>query len=1113
MTRRIASVLTLTLALGLAAVSQAQTLQVHLEFEEDVNDSSPFTRDGELFSGALGSSEYVDGPSEDAGRALDLNHDAATLTSDSVEGAYVAIPYRLPPEGTIALWYRADPFYNFQSIWDTSGEANDWEMWIYNDGRVRGRVNGNVGQVTHQVESSLVWFHIAYTWERGREARLWIDGVERDVDSPIRALSEADFDSAILGDTFYLGGGNPGNVFGVGVFDDFRIYDAALTEEDILDVIAEVAPPPAPDPVLQVHLQLDGDVLDSSGFDRHGSLAVGPSGSSAFETGPVGDGLDLGHLPETLTTDTTDGAYVSIPYRLTDAGTIALWYRADPYYNFQSVWDTSGEANDWEMWIYDDGRVRGRIDAGIAQVTHQFGAAEAWHHIVYTWRKGELARLWIDAIERDTGSDARLLSDEAFDAALLGDTFYLGGGNDGNTFGTGVFDDLRIYDGTLDSEAIQALFDAGDPPDPGVEPKLQVWLELNGDVDDSSGFDRHGEIVEGFSGSFSFEEAPVGDGLNLDHVPETLTSDMTDGNYVRVPYRLTSSGSILLWYRADPFYNFQTIYDTSGDANDWEMWINSDGRVRGRVDGNVGQVTSQLPAAQRWYHIAYTWEVGGMARLWIDGVEQDTDSDIRAIGGPALEGAIVGDTFFLGGGNDRNVYGVGVFDDLRIYDGALSEAAILEVVGEGDPPVDEIEPENPGESFVYLPMDGDVLNEGWGGADFDGTIFEGAAGTAMFVEGRAGQGLRLENVDPGANSVDGAYVSLPNPLSEEGAISLWYFVENYYNFQSVWDNSVQADDWEMWVYNDGRLRGRIEQAGGTTSGLVTTNLDSFGGPRNWYHIAYAWDRNEASTEAAILYINGNAVDSDAILLWIEPGLEFFLGGGNDGNTYGNGIWDEVRIYDHKLTAGEVLYLFQGGSTCPEEGDTHCRDLLVDGPEGGGPGTYTAITFADDDSGDEIRYLFRADNGVGAPLEVGPQANNVANFELAPGTWTISVFTDDSATCDDEADDAACSSEVVVAESAGSLFHRGDADDSGTLDLTDGVRILGWLFQGGVQPPCLDAADVDDNGRIEVSDPIRLLGYLFLGQPAPEDPGPPGQPCGPDGDGALGCEAYTSCAAE
>lgn len=91
-----------------------------------------------------------------------------------------------------------------------------------------------------------------------------------------------------------------------------------------------------------------------------------------------------------------------------------------------------------------------------------------------------------------------------------------------------------------------------------------------------------------------------------------------------------------------------------------------------------------------------------------------------------------------------------------------------------------------------------------------------------------------------------------------------------------------------------------------------------------------------------------------------------------------------------------------------------------------------------------------------------------------------------------------------------LFHRGDTDDDGVVQLTDAVRILNWLFRGGPEPTCLEAADADNSGEVQLTDAIRVLNYLFRGGPAPVAPGPHTEPCGPDDDQVLGCESYTSC---
>ena len=93
-----------------------------------------------------------------------------------------------------------------------------------------------------------------------------------------------------------------------------------------------------------------------------------------------------------------------------------------------------------------------------------------------------------------------------------------------------------------------------------------------------------------------------------------------------------------------------------------------------------------------------------------------------------------------------------------------------------------------------------------------------------------------------------------------------------------------------------------------------------------------------------------------------------------------------------------------------------------------------------------------------------------------------------------------------------LFHRGDADSDGGINVTDGVFILNFLFSGGATPSCRESADADDDGSINVTDGVFVLNFLFSGGAEPLPPGPPGMPCGPDPDGSpdLGCDAYDGC---
>jgi len=98
------------------------------------------------------------------------------------------------------------------------------------------------------------------------------------------------------------------------------------------------------------------------------------------------------------------------------------------------------------------------------------------------------------------------------------------------------------------------------------------------------------------------------------------------------------------------------------------------------------------------------------------------------------------------------------------------------------------------------------------------------------------------------------------------------------------------------------------------------------------------------------------------------------------------------------------------------------------------------------------------------------------------------------------------------------FVRGDSNADNSIDLTDAIFLLEFLFQGGDAPSCEDATDANDDGKLDLADAIYTLEWAFSGGDAPPSPTPSGTSysqgdcgidCSPD---LLGCEAFTRCQA-
>ena len=275
---------------------------------------------------------------------------------------------------------------------------------------------------------------------------------------------------------------------------------------------------------------------------------------------------------------------------------------------------------------------------------------------------------------------------------------------------------------------------------------------------------------------------------------------------------------------------------------------------------------------------------------------------IAAIGGNALDEAS-GQYYFWGAIDDVAVWNraLGRGEAVYLYNGGAGNA-----VGAANPdiaPLPDVIPVEPSaDPVIHYAFEGNLQNSGSGGAAYDGTLLDTPGiNEPPYGPGTVGQGLDLRE-NPDATS-GGDAVSVDYVLTDDGTIVFDYAVNKFYNYQSLWTNSVEPNDWEMWIYDTGVLRGRVD-----ADGPVSLDLNAVGGLDNTYEIAFTWQRDGDSV-AVELYVDGE-FQGQASGGWIEPGETFFIGGGDGGNDYGAGIFDEFKIYDTALTAGELLYLFQ-----------------------------------------------------------------------------------------------------------------------------------------------------------------------------------------------------------
>jgi hypothetical protein len=161
-----------------------------------------------------------------------------------------------------------------------------------------------------------------------------------------------------------------------------------------------------------------------------------------------------------------------------------------------------------------------------------------------------------------------------------------------------------------------------------------------------------------------------------------------------------------------------------------------------------------------------------------------------------------------------------------------------------------------------------------------------------------------------------------------------------------------------------------------------------------------------------------------------------------------------------------------------------RNLEAEKAEGGGagagaPGAGTVgLTWENGDAYDSVRI---ERNGATVAERAG-DASGYRDEALPAGVYVYKVFGLKAG------NESFPASTFVSTLSTRGTFLRGDADHDGTLNITDPLATLEFLFRGGAALPCDDAADSNDDGEVGLTDAVITLQYLFLGAGLLKAPG-------------------------
>jgi len=421
---------------------------------------------------------------------------------------------------------------------------------------------------------------------------------------------------------------------------------------------------------------------------------------------------------------------------------------------------------------------------------------------------------------------------------------------------------------------------------------------------------------------------------------------------------------------------------------------------------------SGAPAAGQWHHVAYTYD-GTTSRAYIDGtlVNTEVPGENHVNTFPDMPITLAGQMDDVDPTTvEEFLRGSLTIGKARIYSGVLTDAQIAanfnaEKAGFVNPTAPAAAPLTAGPIHRYS------FNNPTGAAG-DGTVVEDLAGDADATVRGAGatfSGTRL--VLPGGASATAAYVDLPNEiLSSLGAANGG---TGKVTFEG-WVKNTGAAAWTRFYDFGTGSGGELTGPGGDGAGqdffMLTASTDGGsvhryeatdnddGDPTGnmWHentapsnvdvHFAVTWDETTGTLK---YYENGKEVGgfSTPVLISAINDINNWLGRSQfTGDANLKGEYDEFRIYNRALSAGEVLGDFLAGADVVNTGGVipaKVAQVFVNGQGITGQTTANGIAF---------RNLAGVDNTFGYPV---PGPNQLKTIPWSNGINKISIrFTQD-----------------------------------------------------------------------------------------------------------------------
>lgn len=563
--------------------------------------------------------------------------------------------------------------------------------------------------------------------------------------------------------------------------------------------------------------------------DRHGNA----TGALASSNGSGLTGVTMNSLP-------TGGS----------ARTVALWFKrpatADVS-NSPGLFSYGSSVNNGMFGIYfnTSGHLVFQAYGNDAIVLNSGVSTNLWHHLAVTF-ENNLVKVYFNGNLVSTLSKA--LNTGNMNPFKLGNVL-------------GHFDDLKIYDAALSAAQVEELRLYNNIAT--TQTTFPIEYSFNNTYNNV-----HGNTPFAASGgsAISFVADRNGNTNSAMRVGGLATANFSSpqGNSAR---------TVSLWFkRTGGVANSPGLfaYGSSANLKIFGAYFASNGSLVFQAYGTDQTLTGVAVSQNTWHHLVVSYD-GTSVKTYFNGQLTHTfPYNLDTGDSPFKLGNVEGD-----------------FDDLKIYDFALSDSQVLQLHNNNTLPL------------IIAEYDFDNTYNNVNG----NTPFASNSGTS-FTTDRHGNANAAININ-----LTGTTATIPNlPLgNSKRAIAFWAkanVLYNDYNMTFSYGNSSTSQA------NGGSFTSnRVDYFGYLNNFYATATHTA----NTWYHFVYTYDGTTAK-----IYRNGVLVGSSG-MGWntTSSNNQFRLGIGV-GNEYAfNGAIDDLKIYNLDLSATEVSSLYTNNSLTAE----------------------------------------------------------------------------------------------------------------------------------------------------------------------------------------------------